>query len=132
MSKKKNTPPPETDEQVKWPPEGATTEGADDRGSIMNEMLKKLFMAGMSAAFLTEETIRTFVGDVKLPKETLNLLIAGAKNSKDEVVNRVGREISVMIQKIDLVSEFSRFMQDHKFKVQMEIEVLPKTKKEDA
>ena len=128
MTKRKSTAssPTETDEQVKWPPEDAPE--TDDRGSMMNEMLKKLFMAGVSAAFLTEETIRTFVSDMKLPKETLNLLIAGAKSSKDEVVNRVGREISVMVSKIDLVSEFSRFMQEHKFKVQMEIEVLPKKK----
>lgn len=108
-----------SDEQVPWPKGGPT--------QPLTEGLKKLLTAGVSAAFMTEDTIRTFVADLKLPKETLNLLLSGAAKSKEELVQRVGNELAKMVSKIDLVREVSRFAEEHKFKVTMEIEVARKT-----
>ena len=94
----------------------------------VSETLKKLLAAGVSAAFMTEESIRTFVGDMKLPKETLNLLLTGAAKSKEALTNRVGEEISTIIRKIDFVKEVSRFVEEHKFKINAEIEVVKRDK----
>lgn len=107
---------------------------ADDSGRSglsVPETLKKLFTAGLGAAFMTEESVRSFVSEMKLPKETLNLLLQGASKSKEELVNRVGREIVNMVSKIDLVKEASRFVEEHKFKVTAEIEVTRKAKPAD-
>jgi len=90
------------------------------------ETIKKLVTAGISAAFMTEESIRSFVSELKLPKETLNLLLMGASKSKEELMNRVSREIIGIINKIDFVREASRFVEEHKFRVVAEIEVLRK------
>ena len=97
-------------------------------GPSVPETLKKLFTAGLSAAFMTEESIRSFVSDMRLPKESVALLLQGAAKSKDELMNRVGREITQMISKIDFVKEASRFVEEHKFKVTAEIEVTRKKK----
>lgn len=100
-----------------------------ERGGIsVGDTLKKLLTAGVSAAFMTEESIRSFVSEMKLPKETLNLLLAGAAKSKEELTNRVSREIINIISKIDFVKEASRFVEEHKFKITAEIEVLRKDK----
>jgi hypothetical protein len=92
----------------------------------MSDTLKKLFTAGVSAAFMTEESIRSFVSEMKLPKETLNLLLQGAAKSKEELMNRVSREVIGIISKIDFVKEASRFAEEHKFKITAEIEVIKK------
>jgi hypothetical protein len=110
---------------------GADTAAAKGTG-IFGDAVKKLFTAGVSAAFMTEESIRGFVSEMKLPKETLNLILTGASKSKDEIVSRAGAQLTAMISKIDLVSEVGKFVETHKFKVQMEIEVLPKEKKPDS
>lgn len=98
----------------------------------VSETIKKLMTAGISAAFMTEESIRGFVSDLKLPKETLNVLLQGASKSKDELMNRVSREVIGMISKIDFVKEASRFVEEHKFKISAEVEVLRKEPTKDA
>lgn len=90
------------------------------------DTLKKLFTVGLGAAFMTEESIRTYLGELKLPKEALNFVLQGAKKSKEELMNRVGNEIVAIIRKIDFVEEASRFVETHKFKISAEVEVLKK------
>ena len=98
-------------------------------GGALTDTIKKLVTAGVSAAFMTEESIRGFVSELKLPKETLNLLLQGAAKSKEELMNRVSREIIGIISKIDFVKEASRFVEEHKFRISAEIEVLRKDSK---
>jgi hypothetical protein len=96
--------------------------------TLIGEAVKKLFTAGVTAAFMTEESVRGYLADVKLPKEILNVIVSGAAKSKDELTNRVSKEIIAMVQKIDFVKEASRFAESHKFKITAEIEI---TKKDD-
>lgn len=97
-----------------------------DKTIPLTDTVKKLFTAGVSAAFMTEESIRSFVSDLKLPKETLNVLLQGANKSKEELMNRVGNEVIKVISKIDFVKEASRFVEEHKFKINAEVEVIKK------
>lgn len=99
----------------------------ENQESKMGDTIKKLLATGISAAFMTEDSIRRIVSDLHLPKETLNLLLQGASRSKEEFMNKVSREVISIISKIDFVKEASRFVEDHKFRVTAEIEVLPKT-----
>ncbi|MNT24299.1 hypothetical protein D3C72_1597660 [compost metagenome] len=96
----------------------------DEKG--VTEALKKVFTAGVSAAFMTEESIRSYLGEMKLPKEVLQVLLQSANKSKDEVTQRVTKEIVGIIQKIDFVKEFSKFAENHKFKITAEIDIIKK------
>ncbi|OQW50880.1 MAG: hypothetical protein A4S09_11175 [Proteobacteria bacterium SG_bin7] len=98
----------------------------ENESTGVGEGLKKLFAAGLSAAFMTEESIRSYLSDIKLPKEVLSLMISGAAKSKDEFMNRVSGEVVKILSKIDFVKEASRFVEEHKFKVSAEIEVVKK------
>lgn len=103
------------------------SEDSSDKNGKMGDTLKKIFATGVSAAFMTEESIRKLVGDLHLPKESLNLLLQGAARSKEELMNRVSREVISIISKIDFVKEASRFVEEHKFRIVAEVEVLPKS-----
>lgn len=92
-----------------------------------SEVIKRVFAAGVSGAMLSEEAIRTYLQEVKLPKDILNLVIQGAAKSKDEVAGRVSKEIIGLLNKVDFVKEVSRFAEEHKFKITAEIEVTRKT-----
>ncbi len=98
----------------------------EDGRSLLSDALKKVFTVGVSAAFLTEESIRNYVGEMKLPKEVLQTLLQSASKSKDEITQRMSKELVAMIQKIDLVKEFSKFAETHKFKISAEVEILKK------
>ena len=97
-----------------------------ERVAPLSDAIKKILTTGLSAAFMTEESIRSFVSELKLPKETIHLLLQGATKSKEELMNRVGNEIVKVISKVDFVKEASRFVEEHKFKISAEVEVLKK------
>jgi polyhydroxyalkanoate synthesis regulator phasin len=100
---------------------------SNDQSRKMGDTLKKILATGVSAAFMTEESIRKIVSDLHLPKETLNLLLQGAARSKEELMNRVSREVISIISKIDFVKEASRFVEEHKFRIVAEVEVISKS-----
>lgn len=100
---------------------------SEDVKGILGETLKKVFTAGVSAAFMTEESVRAYLAELKLPKEILNVLLQNAAKSKDEITNRISKEAIAMLHKIDIVSEASKFAESHKFIIKAEIDIVKKT-----
>ncbi len=98
----------------------------DDEGSKWSDVLRRLIGVGLGAAFMTEESVRGALGDIKLPKEVLTTILQGATRSKEEFLNRVGNETIKLLSKIDFVKEASRFVEEHKFHISADIEVIKK------
>ena len=94
---------------------------------LVTDTIKKLFTAGVGAAFMTEESVRRYLKDVKLPRDVLNTLLSGANKSKEDLMNVVTNEVVNVIKKIDFVEEASRFVEEHKFRINAEIEVIRKS-----
>ncbi|MGE3759538.1 MAG: hypothetical protein AB7H97_17365 [Pseudobdellovibrionaceae bacterium] len=90
------------------------------------EMLKRVMSVGLGAAFMTEESVRSALGGLNLPKEVLSSILQGANRSKEEFLNKVGNETIKILSKIDFVKEASRFVEEHKFRINAEIEVVKK------
>lgn len=113
---------------------GDTSSGAETEekssGPIL-EVVKKLFSVGVGAAFMTEESIRSYLGDIKLPKDVLTFILQSANKGKEELVQRVGKEIGALLSHVDIVKEGSKFVENHKFKISAEIEILPREKSKD-
>src|SRR6202789_3248362 len=86
------------------------------------EMIKRVMSVGLGAAFMTEESIRNTLGDIKLPKEVLTTILQGASRSKEDFLNKIGNETIKLISKIDFVKEASRFVEEHKFHISADIE----------
>lgn len=106
--------------------------GSGDLKGLLGDTVKKVFTAGVSAAFMTEESLRNYVSELKLPKEALNLLLQGANKSKDEITQRVTKEVVNVIQKIDFVKEISKFAETHKFKITAEIDIVKKDSQKNS
>ncbi|MEY4616504.1 MAG: hypothetical protein RJB66_1464 [Pseudomonadota bacterium] len=101
-------------------------DGSDETRSLFGEALKKVFAAGVGAAFMTEENIRTYLAELKLPKEFLNVLLQQAGRSKEELIQRVGKEIIQIIQKVDFAKEFAKIAETHRFRITADIEIIKK------
>jgi hypothetical protein len=97
-----------------------------DSNGLLGDTLKRVFTAGVTAAFMTEESVRAYLQDLKLPKEVLSLLLQQANKSKEEISARVSKEIVNMLNKVDYTQEISRFVENHKFRVSAEIEIVKK------
>lgn len=98
----------------------------DDSLPKWGEMVRKVMSVGLGAAFMTEESVRSALGGINLPKEVMSTILQGANRSKEEFLNKVGNETIKLISKIDFVKEASRFVEEHKFRIQAEIEIVKK------
>ncbi|MES3036456.1 MAG: hypothetical protein V4736_00995 [Bdellovibrionota bacterium] len=103
-----------------------SSEDRDETRAGLGEALKKVFTMGTTAAFLTEETIRSYLGDLKLPKEVIQTILQGASKSKDEITQRVTKEIVTIISKVDWAKEIQKFAETNKFRISAEIEIIKK------
>jgi hypothetical protein len=101
-------------------------DGDDESSPKWAEMIKRVMSVGLGAAFMTEESIRNTLGDIKLPKEVLTTILQGASRSKEDFLNKIGNETIKLISKIDFVKEASRFVEEHKFHISADIEVVKK------
>lgn len=90
------------------------------------EVLKRVMSVGLGAAFMTEESVRGALSGLNVPKEVLTSILQGASRSKEDLLNKIGNETIKLISKIDFVKEASRFVEEHKFRINAEIEVVKK------
>jgi hypothetical protein len=80
----------------------------------------------VTGAFMTEEALKNYLSDLKLPKDILNLILQSAQKSKDEFTSKVTKEVVGLLQKVDIVKELSQFAENHKFKITAEIDIVRK------
>ena len=108
----------------------STQEGGwDDQEAAksgVTEAVKRLLAFGVSAAFVTEDTLKHLVRDLKLPRDVIQGLLKGAGKSKQEMLDKISGEVVRMISKIDFVNEASRFVETHKFQISAEVNIVRK------
>lgn len=80
---------------------------------VLSDTIKKIITAG-SPSDISKELVQTVVNNVN--------------KTKDDITAKATNEMIALIRRIDFVKEFSKFAQDHKFKISAEIEVLKKEK----
>lgn len=103
---------------------------ADPSKTTPSEGFKKILSAGMSMVMMSEESVRQYLQDVKMPKDAIGTVLKGVTKSKEEIVGRIGSEFTKLIEKIDVVEELTKFLRENKIKVSAEIEFSKKDKKE--
>jgi hypothetical protein len=94
----------------------------------LTDALKKVFEVGISGALLSEELIKNYLSDSKLPKEILQAVLQNAQKSKEEIAGKVSKEVTKMLAKADWAKVASKFLEDHKVKIKMEIDFQSKNK----
>ena len=97
----------------------SSNDGSQDSKSDVNKIsdtIKKIISAGSPS---------------EISKELIGTVLTQALKAKDDVSLKVTNEMIGLIRKIDFVKEFSKFAQNHKFKVTAEIEILKKETPEE-
>lgn len=91
-------------------------------------ILKKVLTTGVTAAFMTEESIRAVLKDVPLPKDIVGGLVENAKSTKTEFVAGVKNELKSYLNKIDLSKEIDKVIEKYDFEVKATISLKRKKK----
>ncbi len=114
--------------EFNWETEAQKTSVSAGLTDGLSEGLIKILTTGISAVLMSEEGVRQYVQELKLPKDALGNLVKGIAKSKEEIATRVGTEFSKLVEKIDLVEEMAKFLRENKIKISAEIEFSKKEK----
>ena len=101
-----------------------------DKDGKLGDLLKKVLTTGVTAAFMTEETVRALLKDAPLPKDIVGGLVENAKNTKTEFVAGVKNELKTYLDKIDLTKEIDKILAKYDFEIKATISVKKKPKPE--
>ncbi|OGQ37139.1 MAG: hypothetical protein A3F16_01670 [Deltaproteobacteria bacterium RIFCSPHIGHO2_12_FULL_43_9] len=102
--------------------------GGDKWGDALGEVIRKIALTGIGAYFVTEETIRQTLGEMKLPKEILAKVLANASKGKEELVKAFAKEFKGFLQAADLQGEVERFLQKNDVNIEAKVTFSPKKK----
>jgi hypothetical protein len=93
--------------------------------SLIPEIVRRTFYAGLGAVFTTEEGIRKIASDLKLPKDVANYLIQQAAASKDELFRVVGKELRGFLESVNISGELQKLLTSLSFEIKTEIRFIP-------
>jgi hypothetical protein len=74
----------------------------------MTEMARRILLTGLGAIFMTPDTVRKVVGDLKLPKDAMGYFLDTAVRQKDEVLGLLATELSKFLSKIKVHEELQK------------------------
>lgn len=105
------------------------SEDADKRGFVP-EFVRRMAWAGLGAVFMSEEGIRRFASQVKLPKEALTFLMSQAEKTKDEVGRVLSEEVRKLLQSDRLQDELVRAIASTTIEIKASVRLVPDSARE--
>lgn len=100
-------------------------EELDERG-MPESLTGKILALGLGAYFMTEDAVRRYVKDAKIPRDIARSITQNATKGKDELYGFVARELSTFLRQMDVQEEMHRFVAKHKIRISAEIEFVPR------
>lgn len=96
--------------------------------NTLSDMARKILLTGIGAIFMTEESIRNAIGDMKLPKDAVGYVLDQAKKQKDELVAVVAEEVSRFFSKIKVHEEIQKALSALQIHIDARLSFSPKGK----
>jgi hypothetical protein len=88
---------------------------------------KKLMTVGVGTFFLTEDALKTLVGEFKFPKEIVTTLLDGAKGVRKEFMANVINEMMTRVsEKMDPSTVVADFLKKNDVTLEIKIKVKDK------
>ena len=87
-----------------------------------SEMMKELTLTGLATVFMTEDSVRNYLREKKLPKELVSLVLESISKKKDDFYGLLAKEFGRVLSKIDLSQEIAKFMEQHRVHIDISFE----------
>ena len=100
----------------------------EGKGGLLSEMARKVFLTGLGAIFMTEESIRSALGEVKLPKDAMGFVLDQAKKQKNDLVAVVASEFANFLSKLKVHEEIQKALTKLQIHVDAKLSFSPQGK----
>lgn len=95
--------------------------GGGGKGGLLPDSIKKALVTGLSALFMTEEGIRSALGDMRLPKEAMSFLLQQTERSRKEIFGAVSSELKSFLSTMDLATAVRKALVGMKLEVTAQV-----------
>jgi hypothetical protein len=85
------------------------------------DSIRRALLSGISAVMMTEEGIRSALGDMRLPKEALSYLAQQTDRTRRELFRAVSDEVKGFLKSTDLTGELRKALTGLKVNVKAEV-----------
>ena len=73
----------------------------ENKKDSLQDIIKRVVSVGVGAAFLTEESVKSLLGDVPLPKDIITGLVQNAKGAKEDFAKSLREEFRKYLSHLD-------------------------------
>ncbi|MCC7072920.1 MAG: hypothetical protein IT383_16465 [Deltaproteobacteria bacterium] len=93
---------------------------------VLGDLARRALTTGIGAVFLSEESLRTQLAEMKLPKEAMAYVVSQADRTKREIVNAIARETREFLSRLEVDKVLARALVGTTVEIQTRIRILPK------
>ncbi|MCB0404553.1 MAG: hypothetical protein KDD51_07180 [Bdellovibrionales bacterium] len=91
-------------------------------------IVRELALTGLATVFMTEDSVRKYLKELKLPKELAGYLLESASKKKDDFYGLLAKEVGRVVSKVDVEKAVGKFLEGHEVKVTASFSFTPKKK----
>jgi hypothetical protein len=87
----------------------------DKTGDVkgLGDIIKRVVSVGVGAAFMTEESVKSLLGDLPIPKDVITGLVTNAKGAKEEFTKSLREEFRKYLSKLDTEKLIDYILQNY-------------------
>jgi hypothetical protein len=115
------------------PPDGDEPEEKDHERRrierLLPHIIKRLVEAGYEKISEGPENVREFVREMKLPKETLALILAQLDETKNGLYRVVAKEVRDFLEQTNFSEELAKVLTTLSFEIKTEVRFIPNDQK---
>lgn len=108
----------------------APPEHPHERGSfaakVLGDLARRALTTGIGSVFLSEESLRSQLAEMKLPKEAMAYVVSQADRTKKDIVNAIARETREFLSRLEVDKVLARALVGTTVEIQTRIRILPK------
>ena len=93
---------------------------------LLGDLAKRALTTGIGAVFMSEETLRSQLSEMKLPKEAMGYVVSQADKTKRELVEVIARETRAFLSRLEVEAMIGRMLTGTTIEISTRIKILPK------
>jgi hypothetical protein len=109
--------------------DAADRDAAEGRGfssKSIGDLARRALMSGIGAVFMSEETLRQQLSEMKLGKDAVGYVMGQADKTKREIIDVVARETRAFLSRLEVEKMVGRMLMGTTIEVQTRIRILPR------
>jgi hypothetical protein len=99
--------------------------GESFAGKVLSDLARRALMTGIGAVFMSEDSLRGALTDMKLPKEAMAYVLGQADRTKRELIATIARETRSFLNTLELEKVISRVLSGTTLEIHTRIRISP-------